>query len=88
MKDFVVSIHDLSGFSTLSNKWRDSADLVADTINAVFSELIDLIAKHGGDVINFAGDALIVSWTKTVPGEEASLWKVVSQALKCSYEVR
>ena len=61
--DFVVSIHDLSGFSSLCNRWKDTPDLVADKVNSVFDKLIQIMTSQGGDIISFAGDALIVGWS-------------------------
>ena len=31
-------------------------------INNIFGGALDIINQYGGDVINFAGDALIVRW--------------------------
>ena len=48
-----------AGFSSLANAWSDSPELVSETINNIFSSAINEVHETDGEVINFAGDALI-----------------------------
>jgi class 3 adenylate cyclase len=41
---------------------RTGANTLASIINEIFSRLISVIRKYGGDVIAFAGDALLSCW--------------------------
>lgn len=41
---------------------RQGADTLVTIINSVFSRLIDVIISHGGDILKFAGDALLSVW--------------------------
>jgi len=48
-------------------------------LNAHFGRLIDTISSHGGDIIKFAGDALLAIW----PSGEGDLADAVGAALRC-----
>eukprot|EP00741_Cyanophora_paradoxa_P020965 tig00021319_g20239.t2 len=54
---------DISGFTPLCEKFGKmgaaGAERVRDHLSAYFGRLIPIIVGHGGDVIKFAGDALI-----------------------------
>jgi len=89
--DAIVAIVDISGYTTLAEKLRDELGdfavghasgaeaLVVDGLNVYFKQLIDCIHVHGGDVVKFAGDALLAVWTK--PREERA------GALVCAVEI-
>ena len=36
---------------------------LADYLNYILGNLASVIDKHGGDILKFAGDAVIVCWT-------------------------
>ena len=62
-------IADLSGFTKLTTwlgevigRGQGPAQINA-VVNSFFRPLVDCIEAHGGDVIKFAGDALIVEWS-------------------------
>ena len=59
----LVSV-DISGFTALSEqlaaKGREGAEELVSTISSVFSELIETAERHGGDVLKFRGDALLL----------------------------
>jgi class 3 adenylate cyclase/tetratricopeptide (TPR) repeat protein len=61
-----VLFADISGFTRLTErlalKGPEGAEELSSILNAYFKELIALIASHGGDVVKFAGDALIAVW--------------------------
>ena len=42
---------------------KDGAERLTATLNGFFGVLIDLVARHGGDVVQFSGDALTVQAT-------------------------
>ena len=64
-----VVFADVSGFTKLSERLAAAAEregggsesLVA-YLNEYFGELIDVVTAHGGDVVKFAGDALLACW--------------------------
>jgi class 3 adenylate cyclase len=59
---------DISGFTALSEKLskeygpEEGSEELNRAINAFFQKMINVITKHGGDIIKFAGDAMFVVW--------------------------
>jgi class 3 adenylate cyclase/tetratricopeptide (TPR) repeat protein len=55
---------DLSGFTALSERLaalgREGAEELTTLLNACFTGMIEIIEQHGGDVLKFGGDALLV----------------------------
>jgi class 3 adenylate cyclase/tetratricopeptide (TPR) repeat protein len=55
---------DISGFTSLSErlaqKGREGAEELTVIVNDCFTGMIDACDKHGGDVLKFGGDALLV----------------------------
>lgn len=66
---------DISGFTRLAEdlarRGPRGAELLAEALNAYFGELIAVISGYGGEVVKFAGDALLALWTATEPLELA-----------------
>jgi class 3 adenylate cyclase len=62
----VVMFADLSGFTVMSESLATKGGLGAENLgfwlNRYFEQLVKLVAKAGGDVFKFAGDALIALW--------------------------
>lgn len=60
---------DLSGFTILAEKLAqqgpEGAEELSDYLNHTFDQLITLITVLGGDIVSFAGDALLALWTAT-----------------------
>ena len=61
-----VMLCDLSGFTSITERYTmdGTSGLVSihELINSVFEESLRIVDENGGDVIHFAGDALIVRW--------------------------
>ena len=61
-----VLIADISGFTAmteaLAKRGAIGAELLNGILNDFFSQAIELISGHGGDVVRFAGDALLAAW--------------------------
>src|SRR5215210_5782724 len=59
----LVSV-DISGFTALSErlaqKGREGAEELVRTISGIFARLIEVAERHGGDVLKFRGDALLL----------------------------
>jgi class 3 adenylate cyclase len=62
----VVLFADISGFTALTERLTRQGALgtekLTQTLNDYFTQLIAVVHKHGGDVLKFAGDALIAIW--------------------------
>ncbi len=79
-----VLFADISGFSNLADQLAqrgpEGAEVLSTTLNGVFSELISLITALGGDVVIFAGDALLALW----PAVEEDMSAAIRRAAQCS----
>ena len=72
-----VMVADITGFTALTEKLSTGTDstvgveLLTRCMNSYFTNVIDLVALYGGDVIKFAGDAIIVAFrAPKTAGEE------------------
>ena len=62
-----VAFVDISGFTKLSKSLSDEygadgAEELNRYVSGYFEQLIAAIQEHGGDIIKFAGDAMLVVW--------------------------
>ena len=57
---------DISGFTLLTERMAEKGptgvETLARILNEYFGQLIDIIHEYGGDVVKFAGDAVIAVW--------------------------
>jgi class 3 adenylate cyclase/tetratricopeptide (TPR) repeat protein len=76
--DAAVMLADVSGFTALAERLAaegaHGAEELTRTLNAYFGPLIDRILASGGDVVKFAGDALLVLWPVNGDPEDA-VWR-------------
>jgi class 3 adenylate cyclase len=81
-----VVLADISGFTTLAEKLSKLPDgrgteELSSKLNNYFGKMIDMIYEGGGDVVKFAGDALLVVWRQHEESEDAvSSFKVKRKA--------
>ncbi|MES1914146.1 MAG: hypothetical protein MHM6MM_006266 [Cercozoa sp. M6MM] len=66
-----VAFVDISGFTKLSEALAkefgsNGAEKLNDFISGYFEKLIAVIHLHGGDIIKFAGDAMLVVWRNPI----------------------
>jgi hypothetical protein len=65
----VCLIVDISGFTALSEAFCDAGKKGIDGLqvctNGYMGELVSVVHAHGGDIIKFAGDALVCIFTNT-----------------------
>lgn len=47
---------------SLNTLGAEGVETVTTHLNNYFGTMIDMIASHGGDIVKFAGDALMVIW--------------------------
>lgn len=82
-----VLFADISGFTSITERLAQQGSAGVEELsyhlNAYFGQLINLISSHGGDVIKFAGDALLASWIAT----DEDLTTVTHRAAQCSLEL-
>jgi class 3 adenylate cyclase/tetratricopeptide (TPR) repeat protein len=77
---------DISGFTALTERLNSAgagslggAEALSRLLNNYFGLLIELVTAHGGDVVKFAGDALLALW----PDENDDLTTAVHRAAQC-----
>lgn len=60
---------DISGFTPLTEKLAQSGsrgvEQLTQYLNDYFGQMISIIFNHGGDIVKFAGDALLAIWPTT-----------------------
>ncbi|MFB2972384.1 AAA family ATPase [Aerosakkonema sp. BLCC-F183] len=82
-----VLFADISGFTALAEKLTQRSpagvEELTKHLNAYFGQLIASIASSGGDVIKFAGDALLAIW----PTTDEPLDTVTHRAAQCSLAI-
>ena len=66
---------DISGFTLLTEHLAETGptgvETLARILNEYFGQLIDIIHDYGGDVVKFAGDAVIAVWPIVADDVEA-----------------
>lgn len=94
----VVLFADISGFTALTEKLAArgpaGVETLARILNDYFGKMIDVIHEFGGDVVKFAGDALIVIWRidpnpatgASASEEDQRQWTL--RALECALHIR
>ncbi|KAG3200533.1 hypothetical protein PC128_g4516 [Phytophthora cactorum] len=64
-----------------------AVETLTTTLNKSLEPVIEVILKHGGDIIKFAGDALIVMWeTEASRGKVTPAGELVYRAICCALE--
>ena len=93
-----VLFADISGFTrlteTLAERGPTGVETIANILNEYFGQLIDIVHNYGGDIVKFAGDAVIAVWTiASNDGEADSVsradqWQWTMRAAECALEIR
>jgi len=104
-EEFQASIlfADISGFTLLTErmveKGPSGVETLARILNEYFGQLIDIIHNYGGDVVKFAGDAVIAVWPIVADNmpvgnlpptdsiSRADQWQWTMRATECAIEV-
>lgn len=80
---------DISGFTALAERLAHQgpagAEELSYLLNAYFGQLIDLIIAQGGDIVKFAGDALIALWPAA---DESHLGQAIHKAAYCGLQAQ
>ncbi len=88
-KDAAVLLADISGFTRLAEtlaQHPSGEEALSNILNAYFGQLIGLVEAHGGDVIKFAGDALVAVWPADMAAEP--LETVCLRASQCALAIQ
>lgn len=89
----VVLFADISGFTMLTERLAErgpaGAEALADLLNGYFGQLIGIINEYGGDVVKFAGDAILAVWpTENSAAGETSDWDWAARVVDCALRIR
>ena len=84
---------DISGFTSLTEKLAARGPRGVETLsrilNEYFGRLTDQISKYNGDIVNFAGDSLLVIWKINNQKEKEAVAQIaVECAQRLQQEVR
>lgn len=92
-----VLFADISGFTLLTERMAEKGptgvEALARILNEYFGQLIDIIHSYGGDVVKFAGDAVIAVWPivsdleMTNSISRADQWQWTMRASECALEI-
>jgi len=99
-----VLFADISGFTRLTEglveRGPAGVETLARILNEYFGQLIDIVHEYGGDVVKFAGDAVIAVWHIVPDGLTASdagtadsvsradQWQWTMRAAECALAIR
>lgn len=93
-----VLFADISGFTLLTERLAErgpsGVEALARILNEYFGQLINIIHEYGGDVVKFAGDAVIAVWTiasddgRVDSASRADQWQWTMRAAECALKVR
>ncbi|MBM4342286.1 MAG: AAA family ATPase [Deltaproteobacteria bacterium] len=85
-----VLFADISGFSRMTeilSGQPDGAERINAALNDYLGKLIETVIDHGGDVIKFAGDALICIWDAAGTGVPAAVRAAAACGLRAQKEL-
>jgi len=67
-RDVVILFSDIRGFTSMSEKMEP--DDVAHLLRDYFTEMVEIIFRHGGTLDKFIGDAIMALWGAPLSGED------------------
>lgn len=93
---------DITGFTLLTEhmaeRGMNGVESLARILNEYFGQLIDIVHEYGGDVVKFAGDAVIAVWPIVsdpdpdtgipAPISRADQWQWTMRAAECALAIR
>lgn len=93
-----VLFADISGFTRLTEglvqRGPAGVETLARILNEYFGQLIDIVHEYGGDVVKFAGDAVIAVWNIVSDSgavdsvSRADQWQWTMRAAECAIAIR
>ena len=89
--DGVILLCDISGFTRLSGQFcvrKDGLDELSSILCGFMGRIIDCIYSFGGDVINFAGDALLVVFKPMRANNVGAFQRSCQDAVCCAWSLK
>uniref|UniRef100_A0A8C8XAY2 Adenylate cyclase type 10 n=1 Tax=Panthera leo TaxID=9689 RepID=A0A8C8XAY2_PANLE len=87
--DGVLMFVDISGFTAMTEKFSTAmymdrgAEQLVEILNHYISAIVEKVLIFGGDILKFAGDALLALWKV----ERRQLKNIITVVIKCSLEI-
>ncbi|MGD9028715.1 MAG: adenylate/guanylate cyclase domain-containing protein, partial [Anaerolineae bacterium] len=85
-----VLFADISGSTELADRLArqgsEGAEQLVQLLNCYFERLIAVVTAHGGDIVKFAGDALLACWTAQSPDDRLNT--LCRRASQCGLAVQ
>ncbi|XP_041619695.1 adenylate cyclase type 10 isoform X4 [Vulpes lagopus] len=87
--DGVLMFVDISGFTAMTEKFSRAmymdrgAEQLVEILNHYISAIVEKVLLFGGDILKFAGDALLALWKV----ERRQLKNIITVVIKCSLEI-
>ncbi|XP_037362443.1 adenylate cyclase type 10 isoform X2 [Talpa occidentalis] len=87
--DGVLMFVDISGFTAMTEKFSTAmymdrgAEQLVEILNYYISAIVEKVLIFGGDILKFAGDALLALWKV----ERNQLKNMITVVIKCSLEI-
>ncbi len=92
--DAVLLFADISGFTALTEQLSElggvGAEHLTTVLNRYFGCAIDQVLRHQGDVVKFAGDALMAVWpvdSSTAQATDTQARAVAVQVVECAHQL-
>lgn len=73
---------DIVGYTSISERLRETPELLVEVINEYFTTVTEIVERHGGYIDKFIGDAVMAVWGAPLPDAEAER-HAVGAALDC-----
>jgi class 3 adenylate cyclase/tetratricopeptide (TPR) repeat protein len=90
--DGALLLADIAGFTAISERLArqgpGGVEALSGLLNGAFGPLLAQIAEAGGDVLKFAGDALLVCWPVIGDHAAAGLALVTRRAVGCAWAMQ
>ncbi|KAJ3411258.1 hypothetical protein HDV05_002474 [Chytridiales sp. JEL 0842] len=84
-----IAMIDVSGYSTitadLTQIGKVASEIISSTVNSYVKTILSVIKLYAGDVVKFLGDAVLVSFSATKPGE--SQRQIADRAVACCLKI-
>jgi class 3 adenylate cyclase len=77
-----VLLVDVCDYSRVAEHLSETgAHLLSDVINGYFAVVVEVVRKFGGDILKFAGDAILIGWVTESPTDGCRAAVLCAQAL-------
>ncbi|KAJ3108129.1 hypothetical protein HDU96_007677 [Phlyctochytrium bullatum] len=89
--DMAVAILDIAGYSAMTSFFVEilgkfSSEAISDAVGAYIEQISTVVLRHGGDIVKFLGDAVLVTFSSH-SDSSTDLGDALRRALNCCFEI-